>query len=105
MLVVSLSYMQILLPAVAALVPLLITPGLLFYYDVTPKILVLVFGVVFAIVLAARDRKWLEFFSANRPARWFSVLLVLQLVSLLLSTAWSTNPALSLNGGNWRRFG
>ena len=37
--------------------------------------------------------------------RWFCLLAAAQVVSLLLSTFFSSHPALSWNGGNWRRFG
>src|SRR5690242_1651856 len=105
MLVASLTYMRILLPTVAALVPLLIAPHLLFYFDVTPKVVVLIFGAMAALILAMRRPKPLEILIATRIGRWFCILLAAQVLSLALSTLVSTNRWLSLNGGNWRRFG
>ena len=105
MLVASLTYMRILLPIVAALVPLLIAPHLLFYFDVTPKVLVLIFGAMTALILAMLRPKPVEILIAARIGRWFCILLAAQVLSLALSTLISTNRWLSLNGGNWRRFG
>ena len=105
MLVASLTYMRILLPVVAALAPLLIAPRLLFYFDVTPKILVLIFGAVAALIVAMLKPKSLDALTGSRTGRWFCILLAAQVLSLAISTLVSTNPWLSLNGGNWRRFG
>ena len=105
MLVASLTYMRILLPVVAALAPLLVAPRLLFYFDVTPKILVLIFGAVAALILAMLKPKPLDALIISRIGRWFCILLAAQVLSLAISTLVSTNPWLSLNGGNWRRFG
>jgi O-antigen ligase len=86
-----------LLQAVAiGLIALIVTPGYLFYFDVTPKVVVLLAGTALALVWGA----------GRRPAhRWFSLLLLLNLISLGLSTALSAQPALAAFGTNWRRFG
>jgi len=81
-------------------VPLLILPGLSFYFDVTPKLAVLLGGASLALLLAEAAPMPL-----SRTARWFRLLLAAQALSLLLSTAVSTNRALSITGTNWRRFG
>lgn len=73
-------------------VPLLILPGLVFHYDVTPKVVTLLVGAAAAAVL-------------YRPLRALDWLLVVQAASLALSTALSFDPALSLAGSNWRRMG
>ncbi len=93
--------------AVLALTPLLILPGYCFYYDVTPKVAIVLIGAAMGLVLFFRDssfdlarRLW-----ADRTGRWFCLLIAAQLISLLVSTLFSSNPALSWNGGNWRRFG
>ena len=105
MLVASLTHMRILLPVVVALVPFLIAPHLLFYFDVTPKVLVIVFGAAAALIISVRETKMLAALLASRIGRWFCILLAAWVVSLAVSTLASTNPWLSLNGGNWRRFG
>lgn len=88
--------MALLQAAVIGLIALIVTPGFLFYFDVTPKVVVLLVGAG-AALLCARIR---------RPAhRWFSLLLLLNLFSLGISTALSPQPALASFGTNWRRFG
>jgi O-antigen ligase len=93
--------------AVLALAPLLILPAFFFYYDVTPKVAVVLIGTAIGLVLFLRDfrlagvrRLW-----AHPLGRCFCLLAAGQLISLLLSTVLSHNPALSWNGGNWRRLG
>jgi O-antigen ligase len=93
--------------AALALTPLVILPGYFFYYDVTPKV---------AIALAAAAVGLVPFFSDSafdqartlwddRMGRCFCLLIAAQIISLLVSTLFSANRALSWNGGNWRRFG
>lgn len=85
---------------VLGLVPLLLAPGVFFYFDVTPKILVLLAGTAVALAL------WRGRAGDDAPARgWLRLLLAAQAGSLLVSTAFSSDPALSLTGTNWRRFG
>jgi hypothetical protein len=92
--------MRFVLPLVAAVLPVVIAPGFLFYFDVTPKLLILLIGVAAALAL------WRgELPTGSRQNRIFLLLLLLEGVSLAISTALSTHPALSFNGGNWRRFG
>ena len=88
--------MGLLQAAIAGLMALIVTPGFLFYFDVTPKIAVLLAGTGLCLFFAA----------AIRPAhRLFSLLLLLNAVSLAVSTAFSSDFALSVFGTNWRRFG
>ena len=89
-----------LLPLVVALVPLVITPGLLFYFDVTPKVALLLLGVAASLPWFAPGR-----LTARREGRWFYVLLAIQAVSLMVSTMFSSRVGLSIFGTNWRRFG
>jgi hypothetical protein len=91
--------MRFVLPLVAAVLPVVIAPGFLFYFDVTPKLLILLIGAAASLTL------WRGELPAGRRNRIFLLLLLLEGLSLALSTALSTHPALSLNGGNWRRFG
>ena len=92
--------MAILLAATLALLPLILTPYLLFYWDITPKIAVLLVGTAIALPLAGRERR------AQSPGlRILGWLLVAQAVSLAISTAFSIDSALSLGGSAWRRFG
>src|ERR1700733_1669177 len=98
---------QSIIAALLALTPLLIVPPYFFYYDITPKVAVALMGTAIALVLFLCDspfpgarRLW-----AHPAGRCFCLLAAAQLISLLLSTFFSSNPALSWNGGNWRRFG
>ena len=98
---------QLTIAAVLALTPLLILPAYLFYYDVTPKVDLVLIGTAIGLLalfrqhsLASSRRLW-----ANPLGRWFSFLAAAQLISLLLSTVFSRHLALAWNGGNWRRLG
>src|SRR5579864_9847322 len=102
---VSLIDMHILVPLVAALVPLVITPGLLSYFDITPKIAVLLFGLSLSLLYPAANLSNLRALVAAPAGRWFAGLIGLTWLVSALATAFSTYPLLSLNGGNWRRYG
>ena len=82
--------------AAIALIALIVTPGVFFYFDVTPKIALLLLGMA-AALFWPRD--------GGRAPRNFTLLTAAMLVSLAISTALSVNPALSAFGTNWRRFG
>jgi len=92
--------MEILQAVVILLVALIITPGLLFYFDVTPKVAVVLLGTAAALLWAAFSKG-----ERGRAPRWFTILVALEVVSLAVSTALSPRPALSLVGTNWRRYG
>lgn len=92
--------MAIILCLVAGLLPALITPGLLLYFDVSPKVLVLLLGMIAAMIPWLRGTTLLP-----RRCRFLALAVVLQALAVLLTTALSAYPALSLSGTNWRRFG
>jgi len=77
--------------AAIALIALILTPGLSFYYDITPKLVVLLLASGVTLV-PVRGSKLMG-------------LVILTLASLALSTALSPNPALSFYGAHWRRYG
>jgi hypothetical protein len=87
--------MRMLQAVTIGLIALTIAPGYLFYFDVTPKVVVLLVGT--AALLAAG--------AVRGASKSFSVLILLNLVSLAVSTALSTRPGLSLMGTNWRESG
>src|ERR1035438_2347554 len=101
----SLIHMRLLVPLIAALVPLLITPGALAYFDVTPKIAFLLIGTALILLYRAQNIRNVSAILGARVGRWWVALLAAQWLSSAIATAFSTHPALSLNGGNWRRFG
>ncbi|MGH9660756.1 MAG: O-antigen ligase family protein [Bryobacteraceae bacterium] len=94
--------MRIVAPAVVALVALAIAPGLLFGFDITPKVVVILVGAALALPLAANG---LPDLWRTRLGRWFLIVAAVQCGSLILATAWSSHGDLSLGGTNWRRFG
>lgn len=96
----SVADMAIVVAATLALLPLILTPHLLFYFDITPKIAVLLAGAAVAIPVGLRGTR-----VQSQGLRLLGVLLIAEAVSLALSTAFSTDRALSLGGSNWRRFG
>jgi O-antigen ligase len=95
--------MAVLLAVVIALISLIVTPGYHFYFDVTPKILVLLAAAGLLLVVTALSGDVLPW--KSRLCRLFSLLLLLNLASLAASTIFSTRPGLSLFGSNWRRYG
>ena len=62
--------MRVLLPVVAALVPAVILPGFSFYFDITPKIVILLLGVALSLVfwsgsgLPRKARRWIPLLAA-----------------------------------------
>jgi len=89
----------VLLVLLVALVPLIITPGILFYFDVTPKLIVLLMGTGCALIWRSPGS-----FAGGR-ARLLYLLLGAQAVSLAVSTTFSSHRALSIWGSNWRSLG
>jgi len=75
-------------------------PHLLFYFDVTPKVVALL-AITAALLVAWAFRSPVHM----RGFPWFPAVLILGLGSLVLSTVFSSNPALSLFGTAWRRYG
>ena len=104
--------MVLLLGAVVAVVALIILPGYSFYFDITPKVAALLAGTGVVLVTLGIARTSEGATGATRadprvrpPHGLFSVLLLLNLISLAVSTALSAQPGMSLFGSNWRRFG
>ena len=87
--------------ALLVLIPLAILPGAFFYFDVTPKTMLLLFGTATALVCCSGRPPVRQ----TRELRWLHWLLGMQGVSLTVSTLLSTDRALSLTGSGWRRFG
>jgi O-antigen ligase len=99
------AFLSRLLPLSLALIPLIITPGLLFYYDVTPKIVLLLFTTAIALLFVKPAAAgWSELVS-ERTGRWYVLLLAAQAVSIVVSTAFADDVALAVTGGSWRRLG
>ena len=100
------SHMQLLVPLVAALVPLLITPGLCLYFDITPKIAILLLCVgANSLISRMQTRPMCERWSAARGPLVRRLCLPPNGCRPRSRPALSTNRALSLHGGTWRRYG
>src|SRR3712207_3296591 len=90
---------------VLAAVPLAIAPGLSFYFDVIPR-LSLLLTVVGACLFFRRDiASELAAFCSDRITKVFCVAALGFAVSLFVSTVFSVNASLSIYGSTWRRFG
>ena len=87
--------MALLQAVTLGLIALILAPGLLFYFDVTPKLAVLLAGTAILAPLAA----------VRPPRRAASLLVVLYGCSLAISASVSAHPGLSWFGSNWRRYG
>lgn len=83
--------MRMLQALAISLIALILTPGLLFYFDITPKLVVLLIASGAALLPLRRSK--------------LMVLVILTLASLALSTALSPNLALSFYGSHWRQYG
>jgi O-antigen ligase len=91
--------------AVVFLVPLALAPGLFFYYDITPKVVLLLVGASVLAVLASLEIDSLHRFRASRFGRWYTGFALA--LAALSATAASLSPlaALAWYGSNWRRYG
>src|SRR5271170_6781367 len=89
--------MAFLLPSVAALVALLILPGWSFYFEVTPKVVVILLGAAVAIPFLRWPR--------TRRTQWVVGLIALQAAAIVLATIFSRNRWLGFYGSTWRKNG
>lgn len=85
--------------------PFIIAPGLLFYFDVTPKAVILLFATAIWLLFAPRNELALRALVKDRPGRWFAGLAAAQAVSLTVSAIFAADRALAFTGGGWRRLG
>ena len=89
----------------AALLPLAIMPGVVFHYDITPKIVLL--AIAASIVLASSRGAIASIarLVKTKSGRWLVILSAVQIVWFAVATGFSTRPWFSLFGSNWRRMG
>jgi O-antigen ligase len=97
--------MGILLSALIFVLPLLILPGVLFHYDVTPKILILSFCVAASLLFAKQTAEGIAALWARRTGRWLCLLAGMQVFWYAIATATSSRVWFSVFGSNWRRMG
>jgi len=81
------------------LIALIIAPSYFFYFDITPKVVIVLFGTAALLIATVRRR------DLQHGPGLFAALLCLNAVSLGLSTIFSTNRAISFFGSTWRSFG
>ena len=94
-----------LVPLVAALVPLLITPGVLAYFDITPKIAILLLGTALMLLQVRANTCNIRGLWGAISGRWLVGLLTVKWLVFAIASFLSSNPILSLDGGSWRRLG
>ena len=92
--------MALLLPIVAALVPIVILPGWSLSFDVIPKVVVAFIGAALALVLVRHAPA-----QPARSLRFFYILAGTQAVTIVAATVFSTHRSLSIFGSAWRRSG
>jgi len=90
--------MSLLQAILVGLIALIIAPGQMFYFDVAPKVALLLVGTAVLLIGSTRQR------SIPRPAT-FWIWVAAALLSLGISTAISTNRAISVFGSTWREYG
>jgi O-antigen ligase len=86
--------------AVVLLLPLLIAPGVLFYYDITPKVALLMIGAAAGLVFA-----WDSILRFWKTAKWFCIAVAGSLAIAGVATWMSAERELAWFGSNWRRLG
>lgn len=90
--------MSLWLPSLAALVSLLILPGWSFYFDVIPKVAIVLAGAGMAL--------WMPWSTtSSRRMRWFWGILAVQGIAAVIASAASTHRWFSFYGSTWRRRG
>jgi O-antigen ligase len=97
--------MSFLLPALVALIPLLMTPGLLFHYDSLPKVAILVLAMSIALMRPGRVARDLEELWRSKTGKCLCLLAAVQVIWSAVATAASSRVLFSVFGSNWRRLG
>jgi len=92
-------------PLIAALVPLLITPGVLAYFDITPKIAILLLGTALMLLQVRANSSNMRVLCGASSGKWLLGLLAAEWTAFVIASLLSLNRPLSLDGGSWRRLG
>jgi O-antigen ligase len=94
--------MTLLLPMVAALSAILLLPGWSFFFDVVPKVVVILIGAALVFL----PRGWVGVGETTaRPLRYFGIIAAAQAMVIVIATIFSTHRELSVIGSTWRRSG
>jgi putative inorganic carbon (HCO3(-)) transporter len=86
-------------------VPLALAPRLLFYFDVTPKVVILLVAAAAAILWTALNWDSFQAYCGTFHGRWYTVAAFALITCCLVSAALSPDAALAWTGSNWRRLG
>jgi len=97
--------MTFIIALTAALAPLALLPGVCFYYDTTPKVVIILAASALLLPWTKRGGTSVLTLVNSRLGRWFLLCVAGTAVILCLATLFSAAPALSLAGSTWRRFG
>jgi len=97
--------MTLLLPIVAALSAILLLPGWSFFFDVVPKVVVILLGAALVFLFRGQWPADLRRDPAAKPLRYFTAIAAAQTIVILLAAIFSLSPRLSLIGSTWRRSG
>jgi O-antigen ligase len=89
----------------AAAVPLAITPGLFFHFDIAPKVILLAVAAAAGLLLVRGFPRELAALWRRREGRWLILLAAAQIVWFGITAAASVRPWFSLYGSGWRRLG
>src|SRR5580698_266092 len=89
--------MPFLLPSMAALAALLILPGWSFYFEVTPKVAVILLAAAAAIPMI----RWPK----GKRSQWVMVLIAIQAVGIMAAAFFSIDRWTSFYGSTWRKSG
>src|SRR6185437_11268146 len=89
----------------AAAIPLAITPGLFFHFDITPKIILLAVAAALGLARIRNFPREIAGLWRRREGRWLILLTGAQLVWLGVTTWTSSRPWFSMYGSGWRRLG
>src|SRR5271155_3335868 len=95
------------LPAAATvfLLPLILTPRLLFYYDVTPKVALLMLAAALALATLFRELDSWAAFARTRWGRWYLAAAAGFMLICGIAALRSEERGLAWYGSNWRRMG
>jgi O-antigen ligase len=89
----------------AAAIPLAITPGLFFHFDIAPKIILLALAAAAGLSRIRSFPHEMAELWRRREGRWLVLLTGAQLVWFGVTTLTSSRPWFSVYGSGWRRLG
>jgi O-antigen ligase len=90
---------------VVALVPLVIAPHLLIYFDVVPKVALVLLGAALLLLFFEELQSGIAVLLSDRLGFWYAILVGAQICSVFISAAFSRDWTLAFLGTGWRRFG